>query len=120
MSDFICSVCNRTYKYKKTLFKHQRKDHDMCIKTRAIQCDICNNQFLGKLRLRLSQHIKKEHNNNKLKPKLTRLLCPITECEETFSKHVYLQKHLQEAHSHEIHDEICKFHNMTGKKICIP
>lgn len=107
---FDCKICGRSYSHKKSLYRHERENHEkVVVPPTQFICEICN--IPCKRKIDLMSHIK-EH---KRKIRQCRILCAVNECQEKFMTYSRLNKHLLEEHSLKLRAEKHEFTEINGK-----
>lgn len=110
-----CDFCDKMFKHRKTMYAHVRKVHDRDpLSTKNYKCDLCYKKFTTIKTLH--QHTQNFHNcdNNLKEIRQTRIICPLSECEEQLYTLVKQRTHLTEKHGIEIEFEETKFDSITG------
>ena len=89
--DFLCDICESSFKYKKNLNHHIRSKHETTSNdARKVQCDICSLSFTEEKCL---------HAHKKLKHTLNIETFPCSVCGKTFNQEWNMKRHLR------IHDK---------------
>lgn len=92
-------------------------------KKKCLECDICKKNFSCKRSL--SQHVRsfhkpeEDHLYSKGTSKVSRIICPDTDCQENVNNYFFLRKHLSDFHNADIEVEELQFARMPGKFIII-
>ena len=102
-NDFVCEVCNKSFKYLRNLKAHIYSFHN---RQEEYQCKICDQKISTKSNL--IRHLEEQHNAYDLdKSMQTKESCEIicTVCEKVFKRKENLDLHM-------------KIHSSEGKKYC--
>ena len=84
--DFLCDICESSFKYKKNLNHHVRFKHEgSSDATGRIQCDICSLSFT---------ETKSMHAHKKLKHSLDNETYPCLVCGKIFNQEKNMKRHL--------------------------
>lgn len=115
-----CEDCKHVFSQRKNLYAHMRRFHNKepiskKKENNNILCNSCSKLFGNKRAL--LRHIKNSHNeddHNYSNPTKngSRLLCPIDDCNERFSRYRSLDKHLNLKHSFKVETEYLEFNSV--------
>jgi uncharacterized Zn-finger protein len=91
---FSCNTCDKTYKYKKSSYRHKRENHRI-VTSRASSEFVCETYNLT---YEKKKHLLSHMKIHKRKIRQSRLLCPIKLCQEKFIRYLHLHRHLLDEH----------------------